>query len=584
MNIWIFLLNFIKKNKVLFISSMIAAMLPSIISAATKTYYAKLIAFIGTNPKEAFTQPSFKILFIMFLCYASQDILQSIKIYIDTRMKIRYQRITHNEVFRHTHKHSAHFFNTEQSGVITAKSSNLIHSIFSLFSDIRGHFLPTIAYFLTAIVLLANINIFLMLCIITVNISTCLINYFNTKSLKTYSQTCAREESKLSGVMVDSIANARLVKNSGILPHEKLSLRKQINCLFRAEVIRSQKLGQTTSINGGILTIAAIINYLVILAFYCHFTLSIENIILAVTFAGELNKRLFDLAEYGIIMQNTFGRINDAMSLLYRPFDITDAQNAKKLTVNKNNNTIEIKNVNFAYNNGRKVLHNINLSIGKNEKIGLIGRSGSGKSTLINLLLRSIEPTKGKIYISDTNITKVTQFSLQQNIAFIPQEPNLFNRSIMENIRFSRPKATDEEVFKAAKLAHIHDTILKMPNGYNSVIGERGVKLSGGERQRITIAAAILKDTPILILDEATSALDSESEAAIEKALKNIMKNKTVIAIAHRLSTLKNMDRIIVLDNGKIAENGTEKELLKNKDGIFSRLYHLQSDGYLQVD
>jgi len=158
----------------------------------------------------------------------------------------------------------------------------------------------------------------------------------------------------------------------------------------------------------------------------------------------------------------------------------------------------------------------------------------------------------------------------------------LFNRSIMENIRFAKPKATDEEVYQAAKLAHIHDTIIKMPKGYDSVVGERGVKLSGGERQRIAIAAAILKDTPILILDEATSALDSQSEQAIEKALKNIMKNKTVIAIAHRLSTLKNMDKIAVLDKGEIIEYGKEKELLKNKSGTFYKLYKLQSDGYLQ--
>ena len=153
----------------------------------------------------------------------------------------------------------------------------------------------------------------------------------------------------------------------------------------------------------------------------------------------------------------------------------------------------------------------------------------------------------------------------------------------MENIRFAKPKATDEEVYKAAKLAHIHDVILKMPKGYNSVVGERGVKLSGGERQRIAIAAAILKDTPILILDEATSALDSQSEQAIEKALKNIMKNKTVIAIAHRLSTLKNMDKIVVLDKGKIVEYGSQNELLKNKSGTFYKLYKLQSEGYLKA-
>lgn len=293
----------------------------------------------------------------------------------------------------------------------------------------------------------------------------------------------------------------------------------------------------------------------------------------------RIDQKTYDLCFQISQLQERLGSIKDAFALIYRPFDVVDAPNAKKLKIKTNN--IEIKNLSFAYTSDKPVFQNLNLSIAPNEKIGLVGISGSGKSTLINLILRAYDLNKGKILISNQDISKVTQFSLHQNIALISQEPCLFNRSIMENIRFARPKANEEEVIKAAKLAHIHDTIMKMPKGYDSVVGERGVKLSGGERQRIAIAAAILKDAPILILDDATSALDSESEQAIEKALKELMKNKTVIAIAHRLSTLKNMDRIIVLEKGKIIENGTEKELLKNKQGTFYHLYKLQTDSYI---
>jgi ATP-binding cassette subfamily B protein len=293
----------------------------------------------------------------------------------------------------------------------------------------------------------------------------------------------------------------------------------------------------------------------------------------------RLSYHSFDTAQIFDRLQTNLGSINDAIDLLYRPFEITDTPHAKALKIKEN--SVEFKNVTFSYKKNSPLFNKLNLTIAPNEKIGLVGVSGSGKSTLINLILRAFDLKSGKILISGQDISKVTQYSLHQNIALISQEPTLFNRSIMENIRFAKPKATDEEVYRAAKLAHIHDVIMTMPNGYNSIIGERGVKLSGGERQRIAIAAAILKDTPILILDEATSALDSQSEVAIEKALKNIMQNKTVIAIAHRLSTLKNMDRIIVLDNGKIIEQGSEKELLKNKSGTFSHLYKLQSDGYL---
>ncbi|MEI3534804.1 MAG: ATP-binding cassette domain-containing protein [Alphaproteobacteria bacterium] len=223
------------------------------------------------------------------------------------------------------------------------------------------------------------------------------------------------------------------------------------------------------------------------------------------------------------------------------------------------------------------------MNIAAGEKVGIVGLSGAGKSTLINLLLRAYDLQNGKILIAGQNIAGITLFSLHQNISLIAQEPALFNRSILENIRFARPKAADEEVRAAARLACIHDTIMRLPKGYGSIVGDRGVKLSGGERQRIAIASAILKNAPLLILDEATSALDSESEAAIQQALQNIMQHKTVIAIAHRLSTLKNMDRIIVLDNGKIIEDGTPHKLLKNKNGLFCRLYNLQISGTLPV-
>lgn len=226
-------------------------------------------------------------------------------------------------------------------------------------------------------------------------------------------------------------------------------------------------------------------------------------------------------------------------------------------------------------------MQNFNLAIKANQKVGLVGLSGAGKSTLISLLLRSYAPQSGEILIGKQNIADVTQYSLHKNIAYVPQDVTLFNRSLFENLQLANPKASKEEIFEAARLAHIHDTILSLPNGYDSIVGERGILLSGGERQRIAIAAAILKDAPILILDEATSALDSESEQAIEKALKELMKNKTVIAIAHRLSTLKNMDRIIVLEKGKIKEDGTPKDLLKNKSSTFYHLYRLQSEGYL---
>jgi len=580
MNIWKFLLKLIYKCKVWFILSSVLALMPTSLSAIGQIYYAKIIGYIGENFQMTISPIIIKSFIILGIIYLSQDILEGIRIFVDARVKIRYQRIMHNTLFNHNHHHSANFYNTEQTGVILAKTGNLNNGVFQIFGDLRGFILPHIAFFITTTVILFKISYTLGIILILLNIIETTGSFFLYKKIKKYAKTSAKEESLTAGLLIDSIANARLVKNSAAIYHEKRTLRQKINTYVRAKIAEGKIGGLSNFQNSLLITLFKICNLCTIIMCYYYQNLSLENIILATSLIFRLENHAFDTAQLFDRLQTRLGSINDALEFLYHPFEVTDAPNAKKLKINTN--SVEFKNASFSYKKDKPLFNKLNLTIAPNEKIGLVGISGSGKSTLINLILRAFNLQSGKILISNQDISKVTQYSLHQNIALISQEPCLFNRSIMENIRFAKPRATDEEVYKAAKLAHIHDTIIKMPNSYNSVIGERGVKLSGGERQRIAIAAAILKNTPILILDEATSALDSESEQAIEKALKNIMKNKTVIAIAHRLSTLKNMDKIAVLDNGKIIEYGTQKELLKNKSGTFSRLYKLQSDGYLQ--
>ena len=227
-----------------------------------------------------------------------------------------------------------------------------------------------------------------------------------------------------------------------------------------------------------------------------------------------------------------------------------------------------------------KVFEDFNLTIEPNQKLGIIGPSGAGKSTLINLLLRFFDVDSGEILIDGYNIKNdITQKSLRENISYIPQDPVLFHRTIRENIIYGKLNATEEELIEATKMACCYDFIINLENGFDTIVGERGVKLSGGQRQRIAIARAILKNSKILILDEATSALDSITEKEIQKALENLMKNKTVIAIAHRLSTLNIMDRIVVLDKGKIVEDGTKEQLLNKQDGLFKKMWDMQKDG-----
>ena len=272
----------------------------------------------------------------------------------------------------------------------------------------------------------------------------------------------------------------------------------------------------------------------------------------------------------------SMGDLKSCLSVLNTPQQHTDPIGAKPLVLTTPK--IELKNVSFGYNDQNFVFNGLSLLIKPGEKVGLVGHSGSGKSSLINLLLKYFTATSGEILISDQNIAEITQDSVREQIAIIPQDTLLFHRTLMDNIRYGKQAATDAEVIEASKRAHLHDFIMTLPEQYQAYVGERGIKLSGGQRQRIAIARAMLKDAPILILDEATSALDSQTEKFIQDSLNFLIKDKqkTVIAIAHRLSTLKHMDRIIVLDKGQIIEEGTHATLVRNADSLYKKLWDLQ--------
>jgi ATP-binding cassette subfamily B protein len=264
---------------------------------------------------------------------------------------------------------------------------------------------------------------------------------------------------------------------------------------------------------------------------------------------------------------------------LIAPIEIKDALNAQKLTVSKG--AIDIRHVSFKYNK-KLVLNDLSLTIKPGEKVGLVGTSGAGKTTLVNLLMRLYDPARGDIFIDGQNIKDVAQNSLRENIAFIPQDTTMFNRTIRDNIAYGKIGATDAEIRKAAKQASADKFINEASKKYETFVGDRGIKLSGGQRQRIAIARAFLKDAPILILDEATAALDSETEAVIQKSFEHLSRGRTTIAIAHRLSTLRTMDRIVVMAQGRIAESGTHHQLLRKRDGVYARLWKMQSGGFIQ--
>lgn len=297
-------------------------------------------------------------------------------------------------------------------------------------------------------------------------------------------------------------------------------------------------------------------------------------------YALNINRQLWEFNSITRVYNRIIGDSHEMTQILLEDYDLTDhTKNKLKATKGK----VEINAIDFTHDKGEgeQVFKDFSLSIKPGQRIGLVGQSGSGKTTLTRLLLRFSDIDSGSILIDSQDISKVTQQSLHEAISYVAQEPMLFHRSLRENIAYGKLNATDEQIHRAAKLAHASEFIDKLPNGLDTTVGERGVKLSGGQRQRIAIARAILKDAPILVLDEATSALDSESEKLIQASLDNLMKNRTSIVIAHRLSTIAKLDRIIVLGDGAIIEDGTHDELLK-KRGTYANLWNHQSGGFIE--
>lgn len=385
-------------------------------------------------------------------------------------------------------------------------------------------------------------------------------------------------ETVVNGATVDLLTNVSAMQEYARREFEIERLRGATDDRRQAH-LKSWYFGEMTRIINSILLVVfggAMVFTTVYLAKIG--AVSLGDVILVIAIIFRIEGLLQSLGSNFNKFAETWGEIEESLEEIVAPHEIPDKPNAGELVVSRGE--IALNSLTFSYGENI-VFDDLSLVIRGGERVGLVGRSGAGKSTLIRLLLHHHDVERGTITIDGTDIASVTQESLRSAISVVPQEPLLFHRTIRENISYGKPEATEEEIIEAAKLAQAHDFISRLPGGYDSLVGERGIKLSGGERQRIAIARAILKSAPILLLDEATSALDSESEVAIQKALRALMQGKTVIAIAHRLSTLREMDRIIVMDHGAIMEEGTHAALAAGS-GIYSELWKHQAGGFLQ--
>ncbi|MGO6678036.1 ABC transporter ATP-binding protein [Rhizobium leguminosarum] len=396
----------------------------------------------------------------------------------------------------------------------------------------------------------------------------------------------AKRRSLIAGAITDLYTNMQMVKQFAAEESEAGTIRGIIGKSIETQQ-SEQRIYRTAELTVVVLNV---LHWLSVLSI--GFTGLVEGFVTIGEFTGavyvlqRLSGHTFTFLQMGQQIFQAIGTIKDAMPVMTTPPTITDRTDAKNLVVERGE--IRFENVRFAYKSGKPVIDDLSLTVRSGEKVGLVGLSGAGKTTLVSLLLRFYDIEDGAIFIDGQDIRAVTQASLRRSIGVIAQDVALLHRSVGDNIRYGRPEATKDEIEAVAKMASADVFIADLSDGegrkgYEAFVGDRGIKLSGGQRQRVAIARVLLKDAPILVLDEATSALDSESEAAIQERLNLVMEGKTVIAIAHRLSTIARMDRIVVLDHGRIVEEGRPDELVE-QDGLFARLWKRQTGGFIPVD
>ncbi len=502
-----------------------------------------------------------------------------INLFLTWTMETASQRDLYKKIFDTLTKQSLTFHSNRFGGALVSQTTKLISSFERFWDTIIFQLVPSVAGITAAVVILSFVFWQYAIVLVVLIVAFVILVIFGSRFLVKRNRDEAQASTAVNAYVADAITNVIAIKSHGmeqdeldILTHRAATWREKSLATMRGFLLVS------TGYSG----LIALLNITVLIAAVWaseYKLISIAAVYLAITYTFTVARQLWEMNSIMRNYNRIMGDAHDMAEILRLEPEVSDASQ-RKLIVSKG--TVSINKLRFTHDeNTTPLFKDFSLTIAAGQRIGLVGHSGSGKTTIMKLLLRFADIDRGTIKIDNQNIAKVTQESLRNNIAYVPQEPMLFHRSLRENIAYGKTDATDEEIEKATKQANAFEFIKKLPKGLDTVVGERGIKLSGGQRQRVAIARAILKDAPILVLDEATSALDSQSEKLIQDALSKLMQGRTSIVIAHRLSTIAKLDRIIVLDNGQIAEQGSHAELLKQK-GIYATLWSHQSGGFIE--
>jgi len=510
-------------------------------------------------------------------------VMWRIAVYFVWTLEMRVLRDIHREVFDHLLSLSANFHSNRFGGSLVSQTNKLASAYVRVADTTIFELSTLVLSFAFAFAILASQVPWIAVALLVLSLLFMGIAVVATKKVRHLRSIEAAAENKQTGQLADTVTNVMAVKSfAGSLHERKLFHAITDNTMHATHqvMLAAQKRDTIFSMGTTLIGIVALVLSIGDIVLY---NAQLGSVFLVITYTGLIGQRLWDFAQHTLRDYNrALGDAQEMIEILAIEPEVKDPLDPEK--VRMSHGAIEFRNIDFTHPDSREdnvLFGNLNIQIATGEKIGLVGHSGSGKTTLTRLLLRFNDVDGGEILIDGQNIANISQDDLRRQIAYVPQEPLLFHRSIRENIAYGKPSATKAEIEAAAKKAYADEFIAKLPKQYDTLVGERGVKLSGGQRQRIVIARAILKAAPILVLDEATSALDSESEKLIQGALWELMKGRTAIVIAHRLSTIQKMDRILVLSDGTIVEQGTHAELLKQK-GTYAKLWAHQSGGFIE--
>jgi ATP-binding cassette subfamily B protein len=477
------------------------------------------------------------------------------------------------DLFNHLSGHGTRYFTDRFPGALASRITTAANTAWTIENSMIWNTIPPCLAVFSSIALLVVVDWQMTAVLLVIVLILAGIIGWLAASGHDLHERFAGQAAAVTGDLTDVVSNMSLVRAFGATRREQERLSGTIEREMSAqrESLRSLERLRLLHATSVFIVSAGVLVWSV--ALWREGRITTGDVVLTTTLGFTVLHASRDLAMALVDLVQQFAKLGDAIQVLGSPHEMPDAPHAKPLI--HLGGTVAFEGVGFSYPDGERVLSDFDLHIPPGQRIGLVGKSGAGKSTILSLLQRNYDPTVGRVLIDEQDITQVTQESLRQSIAVVQQDISLLHRSVLENLRYGNPSADDEAVYRAAEAAHCTEFIATLPDGFATIVGARGVKLSGGQRQRLAIARAFLRDASIILLDEATSALDSESERLVKDALERLVANRTMIAVAHRLSTLDSFDRIVVLDHGRIIEDGTPADLLR-RNGTYSRMYRLQ--------